>query len=521
MPARPLALWTALVLVAVRPAAAQEVIPEEDQTPRAAVRAFLDDARQGRWDAAARHFAPSPSPAQVATERTARELRAVLDTYLEVELEQVSDVAEGRRDDKLPPQVEEIGRVPSPSGRGDEPVRLTRLASGRWVFSSATAARAAAWYAELPDRWVRENLPEVLLKPGPRHVFRWQYLALSVLALASLAAGRVVRALLKALLSRLARRTTSDFDDRLLTRLDGPLTLLAATIVAQALLGWLFLTKSADALVASVLAAVRMASVYWGLIRTVELAAETARSSKFIEERPESRALLPLASRTAKIALTVAAAVVVLQKLGYPAASLLAGLGIGGLAFALAAQKTVENVFGSVMLSIDQPFRPGDLVKVEDLVGVVESVGLRSTRIRTAERTLVTIPNGRLADLRIESFAVRDRLRVYAVLTLSPGTPAEVLRAVVVEATEALLAHPRRHPEPAKATLLSLGANGPDVEATIWFATDELAELPALKQEVLLLLLGVVERNGATLSAPARVSAGEPPRPGAAARTGS
>jgi hypothetical protein len=125
-----------------------------------------------------------------------------------------------------------------------------------------------------------------------------------------------------------------------------------------------------------------------------------------------SRSLLSLGARIGKVALGIMALVAVISELGYPVTSLIAGLGIGGLAFALASQKTVENLFGAFSIGVDQPFCEGDFIKVEDFSGTVEAIGLRSTRIRTLDRTLITVPNGKLAEMRIETFAVRDRIRL-------------------------------------------------------------------------------------------------------------
>lgn len=102
--------------------------------------------------------------------------------------------------------------------------------------------------------------------------------------------------------------------------------------------------------------------------------------------------------------------VALLSELGYPVTSLVAGLGIGGLAVALAAQKTVEALFGAFSIGADQPFREGDFVRVEDFVGAVEVTGLRSTKIRTLDRTRISIPNGQLAMMRLECYSVRDRM---------------------------------------------------------------------------------------------------------------
>ena len=133
----------------------------------------------------------------------------------------------------------------------------------------------------------------------------------------------------------------------------------------------------------------------------------------------------------AKIAAIAVAAIAVLSEFGYPVTSLVAGLGIGGIALALAAQKTVENLFGSLSIGIDQPFRVGDYINVDTISGTVESIGLRSTRIRTLDRTLVTLPNGKLADMRVESFAERDRIRFICVLALTRSTKAAAVREVL------------------------------------------------------------------------------------------
>jgi MscS family membrane protein len=117
--------------------------------------------------------------------------------------------------------------------------------------------------------------------------------------------------------------------------------------------------------------------------------------------------------------------------LGYPVTSLIVGLGIGGLVVALAAQKTEENLFGAFSIGVDQPFRQGDFVRVDDFVGTVEPIGLRSTRFRTLDRTVVTLPNGRLADMCLESVTARAHLRFAAVIGLVYETTGAQMRVVL------------------------------------------------------------------------------------------
>jgi len=143
----------------------------------------------------------------------------------------------------------------------------------------------------------------------------------------------------------------------------------------------------------------------------------------------------------------VIAGIVALAQLGVSVASLVAGLGIGGLAVALGAQKTLENLFGTLSIGVDQPMREGDFVKLYDFLGTVEQIGLRSTRIRTLDRTIVTIPNGELANQRIESYTARDRLRLATTIGVVYQTTSQQMRAILGELEAILRRHPKIWPD--------------------------------------------------------------------------
>jgi MscS family membrane protein len=214
--------------------------------------------------------------------------------------------------------------------------------------------------------------------------------------------------------------------------------------------------------------------------------------------------LLPLGRKLSKVILLAIGLVAVLNELGFQVASLLAGLGIGGIAIALAAQKTVEHLFGSVAIGVDQPFRVGDVVKVEDVTGTVESIGMRSTRIRTLDRTIVTYPNGKLADMKSETFAARDRIRLLVNLGLSYDTTAAQLREILGQVEAALLSHPRLAADAPSVRLSALNESTMNVEVIAWFATAEWGQFTAIRQDLLLAFLEIVERAGARLAFPTR-----------------
>jgi MscS family membrane protein len=296
-------------------------------------------------------------------------------------------------------------------------------------------------------------------------------------------------------------RTRTNWDDLLLGRLAAPLTLLWSLGVAYVLLPWLALSPRAEGGVERGLHAGTFVVFFWAALRGIDLGFQFIGSFPWARADPLAAGILPLGSKIARVAVVVIGAIAVLTQLGYPVASLLAGLGIGGLALALAAQKTVENLFGSVSISVDHPCRIGDFISADGLIGNVESIGLRSTRVRTLNRTIVTVPNGKLADARIENFAVRDRMRLYCTLQLVYGTTEAQLRAVLAGIEDALRSHPKLFEAPS-VRFVNLGLHALDVEVVAQFATPDWNEFTVIRQELFLTFMGVVERAGTSFAFP-------------------
>lgn len=347
-----------------------------------------------------------------------------------------------------------------------------------------------------------KQLPSWLLAAGPAGVPWWQWLGLFAVAAAALALGVIAGRGVRGLLSRAARRTTGEWDDRLLTRVRGPLSLGFAVGFARVLSPFLLLSASAEVLAHRALRGLFLANLLWVVWRLVDVGAEMAWDSAWGKQHAASRALVPLVRKVGKALVAIAAVLLFFSALGYPVTSLVAGLGIGGLALALASQKTVENLFGAFSLGIDQPFREGDFVRVDDLVGTVESIGLRSTRIRTLDRTLVSIPNGRLAEMRLETFAARDRLRLTCTIGLVYNTTAEQMQRVLGGLEAVLRQHPKIWTETVMVRFKELGASSLDIEVMAWFTTSDWQEFLVIRQETLLAFMKVVEDAGTGFAFP-------------------
>ena len=351
--------------------------------------------------------------------------------------------------------------------------------------------------------WMRRNLPRSLLQRGPQGLLIWQWIALLPLALVAVSVGSLFARLTRKLLARIARRTPPRWDDLLIERVQGPLCMAWAALLMHVGLPWLALRADAREWLGDVLGAVLFVAFFWMLSRGVDVAADVVSGSTLGNTRAASRSLVPLASRVAKLAVIALAVVALFSQLGYPVASLLAGLGIGGIALALAAQKTVENLFGAFSIGADRPFVEGDSIKFEDVTGTVEEIGLRSTRIRTADRSLVTVPNGRLADMRVETLSARDRMRLFCTLAIVHGTTAQQLRGVLAGLEHVLRVHPNIWPDGLTVRLIALGASSLDIEVQAWFKVSA-DDFPQCRQDVLLRFMEVVEAAGTRFAFPTR-----------------
>lgn len=329
-----------------------------------------------------------------------------------------------------------------------------------------------------------------------------QWAALPVLVLAASLVGMLLGRVSRALLSWLARRTSATWDDDLIARAGAPLTLAWTLAVLSMVMPWLGFSAQALALVHRWVHGLFLFAFFWLLWRSVDVMAQTIGSARWAKEHPGSRSLLPLGRRISKVALFIASVVALLSELGYSVTSLVAGLGIGGLAVALAARSTLENLFGAFSIGADQPFREGDFVKIEDFVGTVETVGLRSTRIRTLDRTVITLPNGKLADTRVESFAPRDRIRLACDLGLVYGTTSQQMRDVLAGLEKILRQHPKIFPDAVIVRFKELGSSSLNIEVMAWFQTSDYGEFQTIRQDVLLQFMTVVEGCGSSFAFP-------------------
>lgn len=480
----------------------------ERGTPRGAARGYLEAARAGDFARAARYLDLRRLDPDERTQRgpaLARKLKVVLDRELWVPLEELSDRPRGDREDGLPTDVERLGVVSLGPERVE--VDLARVpVDGKplWLFAGDTVARIPDLYAEYGYGPLERYLPDVFFEQRFLEVLLWQWGALLTLVFAAWLLSYLLAGGIVAVLRPLVARTETDIDDQLFESTLPPLRLASAVMIFW--LGTLPLGLSVPArdFLGATERALVLVAFTWLVIRMVNLISEVIAQRLRARGQEGAVPLVDPGRKTVKFVVYLVTFVAILDNFGFNVTALVAGLGVGGIAVALAAQKTLENLFGGVMLYADRPIRVGDFCRFAGQVGTVEDIGMRSTRIRTLDRTIITVPNAEFSNLHLENFAERDRIRLFAVLGLRYETTPEQLRHVLVEIRKLLYAHPKISNDPARIRFIGFGAYSLDLEIFAYATTSDWAEFLGIREDVFLRIMDLVEASGTGFAFPSQ-----------------
>jgi len=305
-----------------------------------------------------------------------------------------------------------------------------RAQDGQWLLTTDSLARIPALYRETYP-WDLNNVVQLLpdwLQARVLNIALWQVIALALLLLVALLLKRLVVSFLTRTMSRILQRLDNQAVKQAVDRSAGPVGGLVMAGVLS--VGLPILQLSAKVLKVGyagvqLLAAI---SIVWLGFRVVDMISDRFAAKAEKTESKLDDQLVPLVRKTLKTVVAIIGGIFVLQNLDVDVGSLLAGLGLGGLAFALAAKDTVANFFGSFMIFIDKPFQVGDAVKIgSDVEGTVEEVGFRTSRVRTYYNSLMTVPNARVTNDTIDNFGMRQFRRYKTTLGLTYDTsPAKV-----------------------------------------------------------------------------------------------
>ncbi|HTZ40314.1 MAG TPA: mechanosensitive ion channel family protein [Syntrophales bacterium] len=435
-------------------------------------------------------------------QQLAIELNYIFDQTLSAAPPTLSSKPEGNLQDGLPVNRESVYVVKTK--RGEYKILLERVQKENnppiWLFSSETLKSVPQIYEEIDIPWLEQKLPPILTetKVAGLPIYRW-FIAILVLPFAFLI-GWLLTALFMALVREPLRRHADEQLLQKLRQIKRPLRLIVAAAVVYlfsrgafsllAQLFWVF--------VASTMAVIGLT---WLAMHMINIGAEIIE-----KRRPEAaNAVIRLSATLLKaLAIVVGLVVIFYYFAGINLTAVVAGLGVGGIAVAFAAQKTIENFLGGLFLVWDKPIRLGDFCKAGEYRGNVEHIGLRSTLIRTLNRTIVSIPNGQLSTIGIENFDMRDRFLFRHTLNLRYETTADQLRYVLAQIRELLYQHPRVDSATARTRFIGIGQSSLDVEIFAYVLETVNEAFLAVQEDLLLRIMDLIEASGSGFAFPSR-----------------
>ena len=477
--------------------------PLNRSTPAGTVLGFLQAAQHGENSIAAQYFQMSAARRQSEGEQLAVKLKYVMDHAFAGNLKGLSTQPEGTPQEGVPLGQQRIGIMSA--GDVEVDVNLVRVNDPNvgkiWLFAADTLAKVPELNDQVEARQVEHNLPGLLVRHQLLGMPLWQWLGLILAVAVAIPIGWLLLILLEIPLHVWAKRKghpeLTDWRS-----VSGPAWLLTTTITHQILTGYLglpLLSRHYYYQATSVAVIIGATWIFWRIVRW---SLGRVRNRALAHGHVGTGSLILLGERIVKFVIFVVGIFAILTSLGFNMSTALAGLGIGGLAIGFGAQKTIENLFGGVSVLGDEVIRVGDSCRFGDRTGTVEDIGLRSTRIRTEERTLVAIPNGTVATINVENFTRRDKILFKTTVGLRPDTKADHLRYVLAELRRLLYSHPRIETNTVRVRLTDVAGTSHTVEILSYVLTKDYNEYAAVREDLLLRLMDIVDEAGTGFAMP-------------------
>jgi MscS family membrane protein len=490
------------------PAAGAEPVgdPYRRETPYGSFFGYIRAAQKENW-ALAGEYMQWPKGGKTSREDLARQLKALLDERFAGDLEKLSRSPLGDLNDALSPDLDLVGRVECGDDSFDLVLARTAPAEGPaiWLIAAQSLREVPAAFKGLTSPAIERHMPS-FLKPRVGRFPLWQLLSFLLFIPLLYVSSRLlvlgVFSLLRSLLASRARgaellRGAGGFRDPVALLLTVPLHRYCVSRLSLPLLSRYYYAQLAWL--------VLIFAFVWFFFRLIDFLKWRA-TLKLLAAGVTTTSSLTIARRLLRGAILAAGVLAALALLGVNLTATLAGLGIGGVALAFAAQKSLENLFGGLVVLGDKVIRVGDTVRIGTATGEIEDVTLHATRMRAFDRSVVTIPNGSLITTQIENRSRRDKFWLNPTLGLVYETTSEQLRAVLETARARLAADPRVEKETMRVRFVRINSSSLDVEVFAYLLLPDYVTFLAVQEELLIMLLEVVEKAGTSLAFPSQTT---------------
>ncbi len=468
-------------------------------SPRGTVLGFLAAAGKGNMEAAAQYL-NTPFRGKNA-ERLARELFTVLDRRLPARLLKLSDSPEGSLA-TLKPGQDLVGTIPSADG--DVPILVELVNVGkeapRWLFARETLGQIPTLFEELDEIPINDFVPEFLLTTRFAGILLFQWLfvfvGLPALYFVTVLLNRLLGLLIGLVRSRVLKKTPSSNPSILVV----PLRLTLMVVLIQAILVKVALPLYARQFWSTTERFISIVAGIWLCFLIVRKIEKLIRRRLVRTGNIGAFSMVRLCRGAVDLLLIFAGLMAVLYLFGLRPTTALAGVGIGGIAVAVAAQKSLENLLGGVSIVFDQVVRVAEFLKIGDIMGTVQEVGWRSTSIRTLDRSIVSIPNGQLANLSLENLSSKDKFWFNPRVRLRYDTTAAQMRSILTGLDSLLKSHPRVEPASIHVRFLQFGTTSLELDTFAYVMTRDRLEFLKIQEELLLGFMDTVEAAGAHIA---------------------
>jgi len=481
------------------PAAQQPLDPLGRSTPRGTIYGFIKAADRNDFVTAVEYLQVPGKPKR-ESEKLARDLKELMNRYFSRPLALINDSPDGEVQDGLPLDHERIGSFKINDKKVDVVlVRVPDPQSGRiWLISSDTLAYVPEVFDLIEENWIDRFMPEPLLN----HDLFSISLAQWILWAASFAVPLLVFSFISNLAVGVFKKGTVENNPRRMrieswyNALHWPVVVVLTILVNVLVVISLGLSLTSRIVLGRFAVVLLIVGVAWLLRRIITHSFERERSAMQRRGDKGRQSLILLAERLLRVAIILLAIFSILAVVGVDTKTALAGVGIGGVAIAFGAQKTVENLLGGIFLLTDEAIAVGDKCQIGGRVGTVEDITLRSVRIRTPEQTLLLIPAGTLSQSNIENFATRNKIPVHTTLGLRYGTTAEQLKSILYRIRSLLAENPKLETATAWVQLTSYGPNSIQLELFAYVNTRDDVEFRTIREDLLLNIGEVVDNSG-------------------------
>ncbi len=524
-----------------KPRTADGDVRPQFASPRATFRTFLKALRKGDTSTAVQCLdlqEVSPAARADVGAQMARRLKQVIDRTRLVIFQQIPDV------NQAPPHI----WLSNPSGIIDLAHLHHGDRKGEWVFTAATLRSIDRLYAENegkphvaairelvmvdpeitfwqePELWIRERMPSwtrtTVLKTQHIHVDVRMLMGVAALVLSIVPGFLIVRKLTAGLVRLVPRLRSADLSAKTLRKRIRPLNVLLCILYVRGVVLLLALDRAWLNAALTVLNPVTWIGVAWVASRLIDVVRDVVEAHSASERHvAASQMFMPVCCLFLKILIFLGTLFHLLNLFDWQVTPVLTGLGIGGLAFALGAQDSLKNLFGSFTLIADRPFVVGERVKIgQHGEGVVEVVGLRSTRIRTGDDAMLTVPNSDLTTMHITNYGKRRHWRFKSTLNVVYATPLERLITFRDRLRELISQRVNIDKKKSIVAISDLAASAVEVKIDVFVATADRMSEPDVREEMILEILRLAESLGIEFASPTQlvhvvVPPGAPVRP--------